>query len=288
MSREVKPSAEAEWTAILTAEVPLLHFPLAELWRYRDLVLLMVKRDFVSIYKQTVLGPLWHVLHPLFTTVVFTVMFGKVARVGTDGTPSFIFYLLGTTAWGYFADCLIKSSRSLGVNSRIISKVYFPRLAIPISSVISSFVSFGIQFATFLAFYFCYWARGAAFHPDWHLVVLPFLCLQMAALGLGVGCIVSAVTTRYQDLAMLVTFGTQLWMYGSSVVVPLSGVPHKFRIFFILNPMVPVIESFRFIFFGTGIIEFWQLAVSAALSVAVLFAGLILFQRIERTCVDTL
>lgn len=288
MSPGTKTETESGWTAVLTPEIPLLHFPWAELWRYRDLIVLMVQRDFVSAYKQTILGPLWHLLQPLFTTVVFTVIFGKVAGVSTDGTPSFLFYLLGTTAWGYFADCLLKSSRALGVNSRIISKVYFPRLAIPISSVISSLVAFGIQLAAFLAFYAFFWARGAVFHPDWHLLVLPLLCLQMAALGLGVGCIVSAATTRYQDLAMLVAFGTQLWMYGSSVVIPLSVIPEKYRLLFILNPMVPVIESFRFIFFGTGIIELWQLAVSLAISLLILFAGLMLFQRVERNCVDTL
>jgi lipopolysaccharide transport system permease protein len=287
MSTEVKEDLN-EWTEVLTSERGKLDFRLGELWRYRDLIFRFFRRDFVSSYKQTVLGPLWFVIPPLMTTIIFTIIFGKIGRIPTDGMPPFLFFLLGTTAWNYFAACLTRSATTFAANSGVFGKVYFPRLAVPLSIILTNLLTFAIQFGLFLVLYLFFWMRGAHAEPNWRVVILPILLLQMAALGLGIGCIVSAMTTRFRDLAYMITFGTQLWMYASCVVFPLSQIPKEWRIVFILNPMVPIIESFRFAFLGGGIVEIWHLAISAAVSGALLFIGLVMFTRAEKTFMDTI
>jgi lipopolysaccharide transport system permease protein len=287
MTEAVAP-APPRWSRVLEARKSWLDLRLRELWRYRDLIALFVHRDFVAQYKQTVLGPLWLVVQPLFTTVVFVVIFQKIAKIPTDGIPSILFYMCGVTAWNYFADCLTKTSNTFGANNQIFEKVYFPRLTVPISIVITNLATFTIQFALFLVFCAFFFLKGAPVHPSWHILVLPVLLLQMAALGLGAGCLVSALTTRYRDLAMLVSFGVQLWMYASCIAYPLSAVPAEARWLFALNPMVPIVESLRFAFLGTGIIEGWQLAVGAAESALILFAGLVIFCRVEKKFTDTI
>ena len=201
--------------------------------------------------------------------------------------PDFLFFMIGITAWNYFSACLTRSATTFTSNSGIFGKVYFPRLVMPISTILSNLVTFGIQFGLFLLLFGFYWLHGAHVAPNWRVVILPILLVQMAALGLGIGCIVSALTTRYRDLAFMVQFGTQLWMYGSCVVYPLSQIPAEWRLLFILNPMVPIIESFRFAFLGGGIVEIWHLAVSAALTGILLFVGLVMFNRAEKTFMDT-
>ena len=287
MSDTAIPAPPA-WSRVLEPRKGWLDLRLRDLWRYRDLVALFVHRDFVSQYKQTVLGPLWLVLQPLFTTLVFTVIFQKVAKIPTDGIPSILFYMCGITAWNYFADCLTKTANTFSANNQIFEKVYFPRLTVPISIVLTNLATFAIQFTLFLGFCAFFFLKGAPVHPSWRIVVLPLLLVQMAALGLGAGCLVSALTTRYRDLTMLVAFGVQLWMYGSCVAYPLSEVPAEYRWLLALNPMVPIIESFRFAFLGAGIIERWQLAVGALESAVILLAGLVMFCRVEKKFTDTI
>lgn len=277
----------SEWSEVLTPDRGWFDFRLGELWRYRDLVIRFFRREVVSSYKQTVLGPFWFIIPPIINTAVFTVIFGNIGRISTDGVPGFLFYMLGVTAWGYFSSCLTRAAVTFTNNSAIFGKVYFPRLVMPISTIFANLLTFTIQFGVFLAFFAFYWWHGANVHPNWRVIILPFLLIQMAALGLGIGCIVSALTTRYRDFAFMVQFGTQLWMYGSCVVYPLSQIPKEWRMLFILNPMVPIIESFRFAFLGGGIVEIWHLAVSGATTLILLFLGLVMFSRAEKTFMDT-
>lgn len=278
----------ADWSDVLTPRRSLFDLRLRELWAYRDLILLFIRRDFVAVYKQTILGPAWFLLQPLLTTIMFTIVFGWVARISTDRLPPFLFYLAGIVPWNYFADCVHKTANTFSQNASIFGKVYFPRLAVPISIVITSLIGFAIQFALFLVVLLYYLWTGAAVNPSWRIIVAPFLLLEMAILGLGVGCLVASLTTRYRDLAMAVSFGVQLWMYASAVVYPISAISPEMRRFMILNPMVPIIEAFRFSFLGAGVVELWQILLSFAISVVVCAAGLLLFHRVERTVMDTI
>lgn len=258
-----------------------------ELWNYRDLIALFVWRDFVSIYKQTILGPLWFLIQPVITTIVFTVIFGNIARLSTDGLPPFLFYLSGVIAWKYFADCLNNTSNTFVSNSHIFGKVYFPRLSVPVSVVISNLIAFAIQFMLFLVFLGYYWSQGAVIHPQLSVLLLPVLIIQMAALGLGFGIIVSSMTTRYRDLTHLVGFGVQLWMYATPVVYPVSSLPEKWRWLLVFNPMAPIIEGFRFSFLGSGAFNLHSWFISLISTIIVLFVGIIFFSRVEKTFMDT-
>lgn len=275
------------WTTVISAKSKWFDLNLRELWQYRDLIGIFVWRDFVSVYKQTVLGPLWFLLQPLLTTIVFTVIFGSVARLPTDGLPPFLFYLSGVVPWRYFADCLNNTSNTIISNAHIFGKVYFPRLAVPVSVVISNLISFGIQFLLFLVFFFYYWQESDIIHPQSTLLLLPVLVLQMAALGLGAGIIVSSMTTRYRDLAHLVNFGVQLWMYATPIVYPSSALNDQWRFLFLLNPMAPVIEVFRSSFLGTGGLDVASWGISLCITACVLLVGLLLFNRVEKTSMDT-
>ncbi len=230
----------------------LLDLRLGELWKYYDLVMLFVRRDFVSVYKQTILGPLWYLIQPLLTTITFTVIFGNIAKLPTDGLPQFLFYMSGTVIWTYFSDCLTKTSQTFVNNSQLFGKVYFPRLAVPVSILISSLITFAIQFAFFLAFMGYFALTGSSIHPNWWIALSPLLVLMMAGLGLGFGIIVSSLTTKYRDLRFLVTFGVSLLMYISPVIYPASSVPSRFQILVAANPMTPIIEAFRYAFLGAG------------------------------------
>ncbi|WP_243371809.1 ABC transporter permease [Geotalea sp. SG265] len=259
-----------------------------ELWKYRDLIGLFVWRDFVSTYKQTILGPLWFLIQPLLTTTVFTIIFGSMAKLPTDGLPPFLFYLSGVIAWKYFADCLINTSNTFVNNAHIFGKVYFPRLTVPVSVVISNLIAFGIQFLLFIAFFAYFWDSGAiiTLKPA-ALLLIPVFILQMAALGLGFGIIVSSMTTRYRDLSHLVSFGVQLWMYVTPVVYPASLLPEKWRILLFLNPMAPVIEAFRYAFLGTGTINLQHWLLSLVTTCCVVLVGIVLFSRVEKSFMDT-
>lgn len=278
---------DPKWDAVLVAERRWFDLRWRELWAYRDLVLLFVRRDFTATYKQTFLGPLWYLLQPLFTTLTFVIIFGYFAKVHTDGLPRVLFFLSGVVAWNYFADCLTKTADTFTGNAAIFGKIYFPRLVVPLSIVITNMITFLIQFALFLVLLGFYWGKGEPVFPNYRVIILPLLVVQMALLGLGVGAIVSSVTTRWRDVGMLVGFGTQLWMYASSVVLPLSVIPGKLRWIFILNPMVPIIETFRFAFLGRGVVEIWQLMVSLGVTLAIFFFGIAIFTRVERNFMDT-
>ena len=249
--------------------------------------MLFVRRDFVSVYKQTILGPLWFLIQPLFTTLVFTVIFGKVAKIPTDGLPPVLFYMSGIVFWNYFAACLDKTSDTFVSNSGIFGKVWFPRLTVPISIVISSLITFGIQFALFLCFYSYFFMSGADISLRPLVLITPLLIVQMAALGLGLGIIVSSMTTKYRDLRYLVGFGVQLWMYVTPIVYPVSEIPNKYQWAIALNPMAPIIEAFRYSFLGAGTVHPWQMGLSIGTTLFILATGIILFSRIEKSFMDT-
>jgi lipopolysaccharide transport system permease protein len=277
----------SEWTLIIRSRTGWFDLHLVDLWRYRDLVMLFVRRDFVSQYKQTILGPLWFIIQPLLTTLTYTIIFGNIAQLSTDGLPKILFYLSGVTAWNYFADCLTKTSETFVTNANIFGKAYFPRLAVPVSIVISNLIRFAIQLGLFLVVYIYFLARGAAIRPNSALLLLPLLILLMAALGLGAGIIISSLTTRYRDLRHLVMFGVQLLMYSTPVIFPLSKLPDKYRWIMLSNPMTPVIETFRYAFLGTGTLSWSYLGASACASLLILAVGILLFNHVEKTFTDT-
>nr|WP_293834730.1 ABC transporter permease [uncultured Arsenicibacter sp.] len=264
----------------------LFDLKLRDTWEYRDLLWLLVRRDFVSFYKQTILGPLWFFIQPLFTTLIFTFIFG-MAGIGTDGLPRPLFYMAGVTAWNYFADCITKTSTVFKDNANIFGKVYFPRLIMPLSIVISNLVRFGVQFLLFLAMMGYYAAQGADIRPNGTILLFPVLLLLMAALGLGAGMIISAMTTKYRDLAFLVTFGVQLLMYASAVIMPLSETPDQYKWLIQANPMTTIIETFRYGFTGQGTFTWGAFGYASGFTVITLLAGIVIFNKVEKNFVDT-
>ena len=276
-----------DWTLVIRSKAGWFDLHLADLWRYRDLVMLFVRRDFVSTYKQTILGPLWFVIQPLLTTLTFTLIFGNIAQLSTDGLPKILFYLSGITAWNYFSECLTRTSETFNANANIFGKVYFPRLAVPVSIVISNLIKFAIQLGLFFGFYVYFVAKGTDIHPTSALLLLPPLLLLMAALGLGSGIIVSSLTTRYRDLRYVVQFGAQLLMYSTPVVFPLSKLPGQYRWVMLANPMTPIVETFRYAFLGTGTFSWSLLGISAIATLCILALGVLLFNRVEKTFMDT-
>ena len=260
---------------------------LHDVWKYRDLLGLLVRRDFVAFYKQTILGPLWFFMQPLLTTIMFTFVFGKLAGISTEGLPMPLFYLAGITAWAYFADCLTKTSTVFKDNADIFGKVYFPRLIMPLSIVLSNLVRFGVQFLLFIVAMAYYAYKGAPFHPTWAIALFPVIVILMAALGLGAGMIISAMTTKYRDLAFLITFGIQLLMYSTTVIYPLSAANPKYRWLIAANPMTPLIETFRYGFLGKGSFSWASLGYSAIVTAVFLLLGTIIFNKVEKSFVDT-
>jgi lipopolysaccharide transport system permease protein len=279
---------ENQWDMIIEPKRGLFDLRWRELWRYRDLVMLFVRRDFVAAYKQTILGPLWYLIQPLITTLTFTVIFGKIAGLSTDGLPQFLFYMSGTVVWSYFAACLTKTSETFVANASLFGKVYFPRLAVPVSILISNLITFCIQFAFFLVFLFYFSLRGSAIAPNWGWIALsPILILMMAGLGLGFGIIISSLTTKYRDLRFLVQFGVQLLIYATPVIYPVSSIPERFKPFILANPMTPIIETFRFAFLGAGMVKISHLLYSLGFMALVVFLGAVIFNRVEQTFMDT-
>ncbi len=277
-----------EWTQIIKPYTGWFQIDLRELWRYRDLILLFIRRNFVAGYKQTILGPIWILLQPLLSTIVFTVIFGKIAQLPTDGLPHIIFYMAGIICWNYFSGCLTQTSSTFLNNAAIFGKVYFPRLAVPISLVITHLFQFGIQFLMFLGFLFYFYCKGAAIYPNRWIFFAPFLMLQMACLGLGVGIIVSSLTTKYRDLSYLISFFVQLWMYGTPVVYPLSIVSQKWHWIITLNPMTAVVEIFRYGFLGAGTFNAKLITANLGITLFLFIFGVILFSRVEKTFMDTI
>ena len=265
---------------------------LKELLQYKDLIFLFVKRNFVSMYKQTVLGPLWAVIQPLLTTVVFTLVFGNIAGLAADGVPSFIFYLSGTILWTYFNQCLTQTANTFVANRQTLGKVYFPRLVMPISTVMSNLISLVIQFTFMVIFLVYYVITDQGCHPNLYILMTPLIVLQLALLSLGCGVIISALTTKYRDLAMLVTFGTQLWMYASPIAYDMGSMAvfapgGKYHTLFMINPITPIVNLFRYAFLGLGEMEWIFYGISWIITLVVLFIGIILFSKVEKTFMDT-
>jgi len=281
------PDSPLQWTLVIGPHQGCFDWRLHELWSCRDLISLLVWRDFVALYKQTVLGPAWHVIQPLLTTLTFSIVFGNIARLPTDGHPAFLFYLSGNILWNFFASCLTKTANTFVGNAGLLGKVYFHRLAIPIATVLSTLVSFGIQFAVFLLVWSFYLWTGANVSPNWWSLAAPLAVLATAGFALSGGIAVSALTTRYRDLAMLVTFGVQLLMFATPVIYPISMVPEKYRWIVWLNPLSPVVEAFRAGFLGGGTVSPAHLAFSFGCMIVMSVASLMLFFRVERSFMDT-
>lgn len=278
---------EKNWTTIIKPKTGWFDINLKELMKYKDLISMFVKRDFKTMYKQTILGPLWVVISPLLTTLMFTVVFGNIANIPTDGVPQLVFYMLGTTVWTYFSTCLTKTSSTFTGNAAIFGKVYFPRLVTPISTVISGLINFIVQFIMFLGFMIYFKVIGSPIQPNLYILITPLLLVQLAALALGFGIIISSLTTKYRDLAVLVTFGIQLWMYATPVVYPASQISGNLKTLMMLNPVSPIVESFRYVFLGSGSIPWNYLGISVMTTLVVLFVGVVLFSRVEKTFMDT-
>jgi lipopolysaccharide transport system permease protein len=278
---------EEQWTEIIQPKTSLFDLKLDELWRYRDLVLMFVRRDFVANYKQTILGPLWFFIQPLLTTIMFVFIFGRVAGLSTDGLPMMAFYLAGITIWNYFSESFTKTASVFRDNSQIFGKVYFPRLTIPVSIVISNLVRFLIQFALFLVVWGYYLLTTDSIHPNLYLLLTPLLLGMMALLALGFGMIFSALTTKYRDLVFLLTFGIQLLMYATPVIYPLSSISDRYKAIILANPMTAIVETFRYGFLGSGSFTWGQLSYSLVFSIAILLLGTVIFNRVEKSFTDT-
>ena len=276
------------WDMVIEPKGPVLQLNLKEVWRYRDLMMLFVKRDFVAQFKQTILGPLWHVIQPVLTTIMFLFIFGRIARISTDGIQPTLFYMSGITIWNYFSACLTNTSNTFVANASIFGKVYFPRLVLPLSVVISNMIRLGIQFALLLAMMIYYHFNGYPIHLTVYWLFLPVLVFMMAGMGLGLGIIISSLTTKYRDFSVLLTFAIQLGMYATPIAYPMSFLQNKSYAGLIrANPLTSIVESFRYILFGMGSFNAVGLAYSAAFMVVVIFFGIVIFNKVEKTFMDT-
>ena len=276
-----------EWTLIIKPKTNWFNFNLKELWHYKDLIMLFVKRDFISVYKQTILGPLWYIIQPILTAITYSIMFGKIANISTGGVPRLVFYLAGITIWNYFSDCLNKTSNTFISNANVFGKVYFPRLTVPISIVISNMITFLIQLLLFLTFIFYYSFKGSQIHISNYILILPVLVIIMAGIGLGLGIIISSLTTKYRDLRFLITFSVQLLMFATPVIYPLSITSAKLKFYLLLNPLSSVVETFRYIFTGVGEYHWHYLFYSFMFMLVVLTIGIMMFNKVEKSFMDT-
>ena len=265
----------------------LFDLKLKELWQYKDLLSLLVKRDFISVYKQTVLGPIWFFLQPLLITITFTIVFGRVAKLSTDGLPEILFYLTGITFWNYFSSCLTATSNTFTNNASVFGKVYFPRLIVPLSVIVSNLMKLAIQMCLLIIVWLYYWFNHANIHLDFNIIYLPILLLILAIMGLGFGLIFSALTTKYRDLSFLIAFGVQLLMYASAVVFPASILSGSQQHLLFLNPLVPIIEAIKFACLGQGIWSFYGLLYSLVFSCVIMGIGVIIFNKVEQDFIDT-
>ena len=283
--------SDKNWDLIIQNKSSLFRLDLHEVWRYRDLLRMYVKRDIITFYKQTILGPMWFFIQPIMTTIMFMFVFGGIAGISTDGVPQAVFYLAGLVCWNYFADCLTKCSDTFNANQQIFGKVYFPRLIVPFSIVISNMVKMGIQLVLFLAVYAYYFIVLGTFEINWTIVLFPLLLLMLASLGLGFGLVISSLTTKYRDLRFLITFGVQLWMYATPVIYPLSVMKQNYpdKIWVIVaNPLTAIIETFKYGFTGVGVFEWNYLLYSFVMSIAVLLLGIIVFNRVQKSFMDVI
>lgn len=292
-SKKERDNTENTWLTVIEPNAGSFNGSLKELWRYRDLVKLFVRRTFVAQYKQTILGPAWAIIQPFLTTVVYTLFFGNVAGLGAQGVPTFIFYLSGTIAWTLFASCLTQSANAFIGNSRILGKVYFPRMVMPISTSISQIIAFLIQFVFMLGFLVYYLLTTTMLQPNWLILMTPVLVFQLCVLGLGFGTIISSLTTKYRDLAMLVTFGVELWKFASPVAYDMFsrnalGIGGRYYGLYMMNPVTPVINLFRYAYLGCGAVDWLYYGISWITTIVILVLGLFLFSRVEKTFMDTI
>lgn len=275
------------WTEEIKAESSLFAINFREIWHYRDLLFMLVKRDFITFYKQTILGPLWFIVQPLLTTLIFVILFGNIAKLSTDGIPQLAFYLAGITIWNYFSESLTKTSSVFTANASIFGKVYFPRLIMPLSIVASSLLKFAVQFALFILVVLYYTFVAQSIQPNIWILFTPVLILLMALFALGVGMIFSSLTTKYKDLTFLLAFGIQLFMYITPVVYPSSALPEKFQILARINPLSSIFECFRYAYLGTGTFTIADLLISTLVIVFLFFAGVLVFNKVEKSFMDT-
>lgn len=280
-------SNNEHWDLVIKPKSNWLDINFADLWRYRDLILLFVKRDFVALYKQTILGPIWHIIQPLFTTFLYAVVFGEIANLKTDGSPRPLFYLSGIIMWNFFSGCLLNTANTFIANAGIFGKIYFPRLVIPISTVISTSIRFGIQFLLLIAFLLFYiFIKDIHISTTYYVLYVPILIIIMGVMGLGFGIMISSLTTKYRDIALFLGFALQLLMYLTPVIYPAS-LWGKYQWVMDVNPMTPIIESFRHAMLGSGHFDMRGIMYSGIFSIVVFFIGAILFTRTEKTFMDT-
>lgn len=276
-----------QWTEVIESSYPLFSLNLKEVWRYRDLVYMLVRRDFVTSFKQTVLGPVWFFINPIFTTFVYTIIFGNVAGLSTDGAPQLAFYLAGVTLWNYFQSCLNETSNVFRGNANIFGKVYFPRLVMPLAIVISNLMRFGVQFALFVAVILYYMISDGSVQPNLWVLATPLFLVMMAAFALGAGMIFSSLTTKYRDMANLLTFGISLYMYATPIIMPISAFPDKIRWLIELNPLTGIFEAFKYAFLGVGDFSIGMLGYSAVVIGVILLVGTLIFNKVEKSFMDT-
>ena len=274
------------WTETIESSHSLFDLKLKEVWRYKDLVYMFVKRDFISSFKQTILGPIWFFINPIFTTVVYLVVFGNIANLSTDGAPKILFYLAGVTLWNYFSTCLTSASNVFTSNAGIFGKVYFPRLVMPLTIVISNLMRFGVQMVLFIAVWLYYYFQGAV-QPNMWILATPFLILLMAAFALGMGMIFSSLTTKYRDIQMLLGFGVSLFMYVTPVIYPLSALPERFKVIAYYNPLSGIFECFKYGWMGVGEFSGLMLLISTAIIFFLLAVGTVIFNKVEKGFMDT-
>lgn len=281
----MKPNEK--WDIVLTPKHSFFSFPWKEVWRYRDLLFMFVKRDVVTVYKQTVLGPAWFFIQPILTTVIFMVVFGGIAGISTGGVPRIIFYSAGIVIWNYFSESLTVTSRTFSENSNLFGKVYFPRIIMPLSKVVSGLLKFFIQFLFFLIVLAYHVLTGAGVHPNNFILLVPFLILLMAGMSLGFGIIFTSLTTKYRDLSFLIVFGVQLLMYATPVIYPVSVIPEKYAPFILLNPITYIVEAFRYAFLGTGLWSWQGLSYATTFTGILLICSVLIFNQVEKTFMDT-
>ncbi len=279
-------SQKQQWTETIESSHSLLDLNLKEVWRYKDLVYMFVKRDFVSSFKQTILGPIWFFINPIFTTIVYLVVFGNIAKLSTDGAPKILFYLAGITLWNYFSTCLNSTSNVFTANASIFGKVYFPRLVMPLSIVFSNLMKLGVQMALFLVVFFYYLFQGEV-QPNWWILATPFLIALMAIFALGLGMIFSSLTTKYRDLQMLLSFGISLYMYATPVIYPASSLKGVFRTISYYNPLTGIFECFKYAWLGVGDFSPVMLIISTVIILVILAIGTVIFNKVEKGFMDT-
>ena len=281
---------QENWDLTIKPYSKWYNLKLKEIFKYKDLLFLFVRRDFVSLYKQTILGPLWFFIQPIITAITFTVIFGNLAKISTDGLPQILFYLCGITLWNYFSDTLTKTSETFTANANIFGKVYFPRMIMPLSVVVSNLIKLGVQFLLFIVVWIYFLVKTNLIQPNMTLILIPFLILLIGLMGLSFGIIISSLTTKYRDLKFLVTFGVQLMMYASPIVFPLSLVMEKYPRFvplLLANPVTSIIETFKFAFIGVGVFNWHHLLYSTVFTIVLFFLGLIIFNKVEKSFMDT-